>query len=47
MVEKLKEKTIELIEETQDVSLVDLIYRLLLKSIDRELTPEKLESEVE
>lgn len=46
MVDKLKDKVIELINDTTDYLLVDLIYRMLLKSIDRELTPEKLESEV-
>lgn len=40
MVEKVKQECIELINESNDFELIDLIWRLLLKSVDKELSPE-------
>lgn len=43
MVEKVKQECIDLINKSNDYELIDLIWRLLLKSVDRELSPEVTE----
>ena len=40
MEQRVKQECIELIETCTDFELVDLIWRLLLKSADREMSPE-------
>lgn len=40
MEQRVKQECIELIETCTDFDLVDLIWRLLLQSADRETTPE-------
>lgn len=40
MVEKVKSECIELIEQSTNYDVIDAVWRLLLQSLDRELTPE-------